>query len=86
MATNYDQPMTCLYPSGEGVYDGIGRNICCEESFLPFAISPPSANVVCSVCPQDMWITTLPTINFTAKASGKNDKLFQLDTSAKSCH
>ena len=62
MTTNYDQPMSCLYLSGEGVYDGIGRNICLEKSFLHFAILPTSAKVVCNVSPQDMWIATLPIV------------------------
>ena len=62
MTTNYDQPMSCLYPSGEGVYDGIGKNVCHEESFLQFAILPTSAKVVCSVFPQDMWIARLPIV------------------------
>ena len=62
MTTNYEQLMSCLYPSGEGVYNGIGRNVCHEESFLKFVILPTSANVVCSVSPQDMWIATLPIV------------------------
>ena len=37
-----------IYPS---VYDGIGRNVCHEESFLQFAILPTFAKVVCSVFP-----------------------------------
>ena len=48
-----------IYPS---VYDGIGRNVCHEESFLQFAILPTFAKVVCSVSPQDMWIATLPIV------------------------
>ena len=62
MTTNYDQPMSCLYPSGEGVYDGIGRNVCHEESFLQFVLLPTTAKVVCSVSPQDLWIATLPIV------------------------
>jgi len=48
-----------IYPS---VYDGIGRNVCHEESFLQYAILPTFAKVVCSVSPQDMWIATLPIV------------------------
>ena len=44
------------------VYDGIGRNVCHEKSFLQFAILPTFAKVVCSVSPQDMWIATLPIV------------------------
>ena len=62
MTTNYDQPMSSLYPSGEGAYDGIGRNVCHKKSFLLFVILPTSAKVVCSVFPQDMWIATLPIV------------------------
>ena len=35
--------------SGKGVYNGIDRNVCHEESFLLFAILPTSAKAVCSV-------------------------------------
>ena len=53
MTTNYDQPMSYLYPLGEGVYNGISRNVCHKKSLLQFAILPISANVnvVCSFSP-----------------------------------
>ena len=55
-------PANVLPIPREGVYDGIGKNVCHEESFLQFALLPTSAKVVCSVSPQDIWIATLPIV------------------------
>ena len=46
--------LSCLVYIPISIYDGIGRNVCHEESFLQLAILPTFAEAVCSVSPQDM--------------------------------